>query len=381
MLACLKGKEIKKMASINKISKNKYQIVISYMGKDGRRKFKKKIIEGNKPDVIKQAALMEEELQLNLQAEEVKTDGAKIKFKDFVNIYEMYILGSVTPATFEYYHNSLVKWVIPEIGNKYMSDVKPPHLQAIIYKLQDKGLCCKTIKHIFNPVNGTFKYAYNLCYIDDNPTTRLMYPQNKKDDKLHFFTKEQAKIFLGLLKQEHIQHQIYFNLALFGGFRRGELIALTWDDIDVKNHKIRINKAIHKCSKGELVSTPKTKSSNRSITVPFNCFELLDEWHKTNKNEYVFIQKSGERMAVDTPCRRFKKIIENYNKTAEEPLPVIRLHDLRHTNATLLLANNIDIETVSHRLGHAQCSTTLDIYAHAVPEMDRRASELLCSIF
>jgi integrase len=369
------------MASIQKITNKKYQVVISYTGKDGKRKFKKKIIEGNKPDVIKQAAILEEELQLTLQAEEVETDGSKIKFKDFLALYEEYIVENVTPATYEYYHNSLVKWVIPEIGNKYMSDIKPPHLQAIIYKLQDKGLCTKTIKHIFNPVNGIFKYAFNLCYINDNPTTRLMYPQNKKDDKLHFFTKEQAQIFLGLLKQEPIQYQIYFNLALYGGFRRGELIALTWQDVNPNKGTITINKAIHKCSKGELVSTPKTRSSNRSITVPDICFDLLDEWHKINKNEYIFIQKDGSRMAVDTPCRRFKKIIENYNKTAENPLPVIRLHDLRHTNATLLLANNIDIETVSHRLGHAQCSTTLDIYGHAVPEMDRRASELLCSIF
>ena len=86
-------------------------------------------------------------------------------------------------------------------------------------------------------------------------------------------------------------------------------------------------------------------------------------------------------MYIDTPTHKFKEIIEKNNKSNETKLPLIRLHDLRHTSATLLLANNVDIETVSNRLGHAQCSTTLNIYGHAMKESDIKASKILASLF
>lgn len=90
-------------------------------------------------------------------------------------------------------------------------------------------------------------------------------------------------------------------------------------------------------------------------------------------------------MSVDTPTHKFREILDLYNsqvaKTESEKLPIIRIHDLRHTSATLLLANGTDIETVSKRLGHSKASITLDVYGHAMKEMDRKAADTLEQLF
>jgi len=130
------------------------------------------------------------------------------------------------------------------------------------------------------------------------------------------------------------------------------------------------------------------------------CFTILRKWHseqrqialasgeawkgKTGKHfddNYIFIQEDGQRMDVDTPSHKFQKLIKLYNLTHEDKLPRIRLHDLRHTSATLLLASGTDIETVSHRLGHSKASITLDVYGHALKSMDKTASDTLETMF
>jgi integrase len=195
---------------------------------------------------------------------------------------------------------------------------------------------------------------------------------------------------------------VYFNLAIYAGCRRGELLALTWKDIDFKTRTITIEKARARTKAGDITKKPKNKHSIRTITVPADCIHLLILWRKEqmqlawnmgetwkgyygrdfDKN-FIFIQpETGLPMNVSTPTHKFKEILKLYNDTheLEDQLPDISLHELRHTSATLLLANGTDIETVSHRLGHSKASTTLDVYGHAMKKMDSKASDTLESI-
>ncbi|MBQ8942480.1 MAG: site-specific integrase [Firmicutes bacterium] len=367
------------MASINKIDKNKYQIVVSYTGKDGKRKFKKKQFIGTLKEARQESLLFEEEIKVSDYA-----DGHLIKFKDFLEIYiTKYGNSNLKPWTLIEYTKALNKKAVPVIGNMFMSDIKPLDIQKIYDIEKAKGNKTGTIKRIHIVLNGVFKYAYKMCYIEENPCDRIILPKNdsKFKDKLHYFDIPQTKIFLSLAEQERIQFNIYFKLAIFGGFRRGELIALTWNDINFKNKQISINKSAKDTAEGQIIKETKTKGSNRTIVLPDECFELLQEWRKENKTDYVFIQHNGERMNLSTPYNKMKEMISTYNQTAEVKLPLIRLHDLRHTSATLLLANKVDIETVANRLGHSQVSTTLDIYGHALKEMDIKASNVLTNIF
>jgi integrase len=115
------------------------------------------------------------------------------------------------------------------------------------------------------------------------------------------------------------------------------------------------------------------------------CLQLGTLWigerGKKFDENYVFIQlDSGLPLHIDTPTHKFKEVIEMYNRTCEneeDKLPLIHLHDLRHTSATLLISNGVDISTVSHRLGHKHTSVTLDVYSHFLPDKDEEASDTL----
>lgn len=193
------------------------------------------------------------------------------------------------------------------------------------------------------------------------------------------------------------QHKIFFYIALFGGLRKGEIIALQWNDINFSTHSITVNKSTARVRHEQITKTPKTKTSNREITLPAFVMELLKSY-KLEQNKYrlsigsqwigenfLFIQWNGKQMDLSTPYHTFKKIIKNYNKTVTEEsskkLPDIPLHGLRHTSATLLISQNIDVRTVSSRLGHAQTSTTMNIYAHSLKKMDEVAADTLENLF
>lgn len=223
------------------------------------------------------------------------------------------------------------------------------------------------------------------------------------------------------------QWRVYFELAVKGTFRRGEECALTWRDIDFNKQTISIRKALASTkTDGQFVKDPKTSAGIRDIVIPSDCIELLKLWKKEQRalcmkmgtawkghrdriedgkqtdsfeDNTVFIRlDSGLPLHLSTPGHKFSEIIELYNTSCEneaekmdnetdkrkrlaDKLPKIRLHDLRHTGATLLLGENTDIETVSRRLGHSKASVTLDIYGHALPENDKKASDALEAMF
>ena len=193
------------------------------------------------------------------------------------------------------------------------------------------------------------------------------------------------------------QLKLFLNLAIYTGFMRGELIALTWQDIDFGTDTIHINKSTCRVNGQIPTNTPKTKGSIRSINIPSSVSALAKAWKK-EQMEYrfmigtqwkggnmdrcnIFIQWDGSQMGLETPSQAFKSIITNYNDHCEnesEKLPDIPLHGLRHTSATLLISSRkMDVMTVSKRLGHNNTSTTLNIYAHAYEELDKKAASTL----
>lgn len=138
---------------------------------------------------------------------------------------------------------------------------------------------------------------------------------------------------------------------------------------------------------------PKTFSSNRTVTLPAGTMNLIRKYKSEQQryrlslgtywkgNNYLFIQDDGKQMDLSTPNKVFQKVIRLYNESHEDKLPEITLHGLRHTSATLLIAQNVDVKTVSSRLGHSETSTTMDIYAHALKKQDALAAESLGELF
>ena len=374
---------------------------------DYAREFEKQVKEGK--------ILSGEKLTLSDIVEEWKQDQT---FKD------------LTKSVQESYIDILDRRIYPHIGHLKIAKITPLHIQKIYNTMETEGKAPKTIKRTNTALNSVMKYAYRMNIIQENPCNRIRLPKNKADTDLHYFTLDQAERFLDSLSREYtiehpevirsngrkipaytetittpFQYVPFFYLAVYGGFRRSELVALTWNDIDFEKRTVSINKAITKTKEeGQFVKETKTVAGNREIMLPTQCFTVLQKWKVKqmelamsmgsswkgetgkdfNKN-FIFIQlENGSRMDVDTPTHKFKKAIENYNSSCskeEDKLPLIHLHDLRHTSATLLLANKVDIETVSHRLGHSKPSITLDVYGHWMEETDRSASDTLENLF
>lgn len=421
------------MASIRK-RKNSYQITVS----NGRKPDGTQIIETATfhPDPGKTEKQNKRDLDAFVFEFEHKVhsgkylNGEKLTFQAFTEIWKKdYAEHHLEASTFQLYNHLLDAHILPVIGNLKVAKIQPNHLNKLYRELstqrkdgKEGGYSPKTVKHVHNLISAVYTAAMKWNVVLDNPCNRVEPPkQAAARDKIKYFTIEQTELFLTLItngynsnysahdrtndagKVYHVsdysekrtvptQYRLFYLLAVFCGMRRGELIALEWSDLDFENRTVSITKSTSVVNGKPLTKAPKTKTSIRTISVPASVLDAAREWRKEylsyrmslgsawEGSNHIFIQWNGRQMWPDSPYNAFKRIIRNYNKSVTkeaDKLPEIPLHGLRHTSATLLISQNVDVRTVSGRLGHAQTSTTMDIYSHALQKMDQKAADAL----
>ena len=200
-----------------------------------------------------------------------------------------------------------------------------------------------------------------------NPAIGCKIPP-KKAREMQVLTREELQRFLIQAKAEGYYELFLLDLAT--GLRRGELMALQWDDLNFKTGVLNVNKQVYDV-RGELqLSTPKTKSSIRKIVLPPAVVEVLREYRETVNSRWMFPSPVKEDCPI-TPGvvrRRLQLILEHAG------CKHVRFHDIRHTFATLALENGMDVKTLSAMLGHVSAATTLDIYTHITDDMQRAAA-------
>ena len=188
-----------------------------------------------------------------------------------------------------------------------------------------------------------------------------------------------------LLENEPIKYKVMVYIAIFGGLRVGELCNLEWSDIDFDKETITVSDQLQYLPEFGIyeVESTKSDSSNRTISISSTLIELLKEYKKWQDDEKeklgdiwidlnkLFTQETGKPIFPDTPSKWLK------NFTKRNNLKMITFHQLRHTNASILIGEGVDVATVSGRLGHADKSITLKIYAHALRQYDREAADKL----
>lgn len=360
------------------------------------------------------------------------TEGNTLTFEKYTERYlEEYATLFQAPRTLQSTKSTL-KLFNADFGYMTLEALNPLFLQEYVNKMlktkkaSDKActLSHGTVKRRMAVLSAALSQAVRWNLIDRNPMDHVMIKDTKKeatDNKLMHFTQEQAEIFLNALTdpliykyqprsrkdnagniyqiQEyqtehsiHLQLKLFFYLAMFTGCRRGELVALKWSDFDFTDSSISITKSTCRADGVTITKTTKTKGSIRTIAVPSVVMDIAKCWKteqaryrlmlgsKWEGDKFVFIQWNGRQMGLETPYQAFRRIIDNYNSNRKEnmpELPHIPLHGLRHTAATLLISQGVDIRTVSGRLGHSSTSTTLNIYSHALRELDKTASDKL----
>lgn len=356
-------------------------------------------------------------------------DGRKVTLKEFTDRWlEEYAAQKLQPGTVEKYRDELDK-ILPVLGHLKLTELKPHNLNAFFVSLtkdgarkdgKPGGYSRGSIAKTSNVLSSVLRTATEWEIIEKNPLDKVRIQGEAAADKLKFFTPEQAATFLAYIEQPYTvktkghrrtddtgkdytvgdyertkeipeQLRVLFNLAIYAGLRKGELLALEWSDIDFQNDTVSITKAVSVVGGQQITKAPKTKNSRRTVTIPHFLTQRLralradrikyrlslgDYWQG---GDWVFIQDNGKQMSYSTPYSAFQDTIARYNtgRPATAQLPAIPFHGLRHTSATLLIASKQDVRTVSSRLGHAQASTTMNIYAHALQETDRKAVNAL----
>lgn len=357
-------------------------------------------------------------------------DGRKITLKEFTDRWMVeYAAQKLQPGTIEKYKAELDGKVLPVLGHLKLSELRPHNLNAFFVSMtkdgarkdgQKGGYSKGSIAKTRNVLSSVLRTATEWEIIDRNPLDKVRASAEDTAEKLKFFTPEQAATFLDYIEKPYTvntkghnriddtgkaytvgsyeskkeipeQIRVLFILAIYAGLRKGELLALEWSDIDFDNDTVTVSKAVSVVAGEQITKAPKTKNSRRVVSIPHFLTQRLkalktarikyrlqlgEYWQGA---EWVFIQDNGKQMSYSTPYSAFQDTIARYNagKLVADQLPSIPFHGLRHTSATLLIAGKQDVRTVSSRLGHAQASTTMNIYAHALQDTDRKASAAL----
>ncbi len=248
---------------------------------------------------------------------------------------------------------------------------------------EPQPLSGQTILHYHRLISVILQTAVEWQYIPANPAERVKPPKAESAEAVYLDDK-QAVHLLELLEDQPICYRTAVTVLLFTGMRRGELMGLVWSDIDFVNNTITIQRALQYLpDMGVFTSETKTKSSRRVIKAPATAIQYLKVYRTWQRKLFmsigqpweesgqVFVTQNGTPMHPDTLTSWFGSFIKTTN------LPQIHVHSLRHTNATLQIANGIAVTTVAGNLGHSNSGTTSRVYAHAIQSAAAASAEMM----
>jgi integrase len=286
-----------------------------------------------------------------------------------------------SPATQHNYRDTLRLRILPALGNIRLSKLTPQQIQQFYLQLAEQNLAGATQRLYHLVLSALLQEALYLGYIPSNPARAVRPPRVERSEP-QYYDEEDIRALLAAIVEEPPRFRALVQLALFTGMRRGEIIALKWADMDLAKSAIRVRAgAVRSRGERQVLRTTKTASSRRVVLIPSATLQALIEWRNEQQREHelageswidsggmIFTGPSGEWLYVDTPTKEWREFLDRHR------LPRIRLHGLRHTCASLLIASGVDIRSVAAALGHSNTSTTLNVYGHLMDASARRAA-------
>lgn len=260
------------------------------------------------------------------------------------------------------------KHILPYFGTKKLNEITPADIIQWQKIIQEKNLSKTYERMIQNQINALFNHAQRIYNLKENPCKKVKRMGKSDADKLDFWTKEEYEIFIsGVNKQS--EDYLMFEILFWTGIREGELLALTLSDFDMLNNLLHINKTYHRINGKDVISTPKTDNSVRTIIIPNFLKEEVQEYigqhYGLPENERLF------PIVARTLQKRLKKYEE---KTGVKP---IRVHDLRHSHVAYLINQGVEPLIIKERLGHKNIQITLNTYGHLYPSRQKAIAEML----
>ncbi len=319
--------------------------------------------------------------KLKVECGEIKTDRLRpdMKFANWLIFwYENYSKPKLRPTTQMSYENNIFNHIIPALGDIKLNELTQNLLQQFYANIKSNGrkrlaehygagLSDRSVRSIHITCKTALERAVSENLIKANPCTNCKLPP-KKSKEMQVLTTEELQRFLIQAKYEGFYE--LFLLELTTGLRRGEILSVLWDDINLETGELKIDKQVLRINGKLTVSTPKTKASIRTIIIPQSVCEVLKKHKEKTNSRWLFPSPRLDDIPLDPSwCRKkLQKILEHAN------CKKVKFHELRHTFCMGALAGGMDIKTLSSIIGHISVATTLDVYAHTTKNMQEQAA-------
>ncbi len=361
---------------ITQRSKGTYSIKIS-LGKGpatGKYKSQWFTVKGSKKDAEKRLSELLHQIDTGAYMKPGKTTVA-----DYLDRWLAdYAKPNLSPRSYERYAGIIRQHVIPDLGSIQLSQLRAEHLQKHYSTRLNSGLSARTVRYHHALIHIALQTAVRWRLVGRNVADAVEPPKFKRPE-MQTWNEDEVNCFLEATKGT--QYYALFYTALFTGMRRSELLALRWQDIDFIYGQIYVTRSLHHLKDGSYVFTqPKSERSRRTIALPPSAFLVLSEYRK---------EKDTDALLLDKPITDADLVFSNLGKplrpntvtyawariAARAGVKVIRLHDARHTHASLMLKQGIHPKVVQERLGHASIQMTLDTYSHVAPGIQEAAAQ------
>ncbi len=353
-----------------------YRIAIS-LGKDpqtGKYKYQWVTINGSRRDAEKKLSEMLHQVDTGNFIKPGKTTVADYLEKWLLD----HAKNNLTPRTYERYRDLIRQHILPDMGKLLLTQLRPEHIQRHYTTKLASGLSARTVRYHHAVIHSALELALKWGLILRNPADAVEPPRIRQ---IEMQTWDEYEVRHFLTATIESPYYALFYTALFTGMRRSELLGLQWQDIDFVYSQLSVARTLHHLKDGSyIISEPKTAKSRRTIALSPAVILTLKEYREQcelhanivgrqfSEQDLVFSQLGGKPWRPNTITRAWVTLAK------QAGLRPIRLHDARHTHASLMLKQGIHPKIVQERLGHASIQMTLDTYSHVAPGLQEAAA-------
>lgn len=395
-----KNKAIKE--KIYKNGKKSYYFQI-YLGRNAAGKPRRTTKRGFKTLSLADAAYRKIQIQIANSTYDVATESAKTFKEEYLEWFENQYRNTVKSSTLYKTKQIFDCHILPDIGDQQLSKITSEYLQPFV---EAWSLAYKKPNIVARYAKRVFDYAYIKKEIIANPFDHILLPKIRSknaNDSHNFLSTDKLKKFVTYARDNSSVNNpgkieffkaVFFITLAYTGMRKGELLALTWEDVDLENKMIDINKTIVTNENGKMALQPPKWGSYRKISINQLIFEMLTKLKATNNSKLVFPNQKDNYFNLSKPNNWLNSIIDmgssdyavafklTHDLKYQSFIPQITPHGFRHTHATWLFEKNPGIlpKTVQKRLGHKNIGVTLNIYTHVSSNQNELLSDTLNQI-
>ena len=312
------------------------------------------------------------------------TDAGRATVRDYLPRWQEAAAPTLRPATRRRYADLIRLHILPVLGNVKLAKLSPADVQRLYADRLAAGLSPTSVRQVHSVLHRALDQAVRWGLLPRNVTEAVDPPKPAKPETTTWDARQVAAVLTAAAGDDL---DPLWRLALLTGMRRGEVLGLRWRDLDLDRGSLAVRRTLSRGADSRLIEgAPKTASGRRQIALPASAIEALRR-HRVRQlearlaagvayadHDLVFANDTGGPLHPNSLALRFRRLI------VRAGVPRIRFHDLRHTSASLMLANGEHPKVVQERLGHADIRMTMDLYSHVAADMQRHAADRLDAV-